>query len=479
MEKTQKDVSNFVYIILNIIIEQNIGPTYAARLIYVYTSLLTLGVKIIKPKTKLCDNYQNKKNIITDKNYSKYYKYYKSFRNNYIAYIAIQSLKLIKIMFPESEIINKFIVDHKIKKIFNKTNNKFRQFLSDKTLLRNIKSELKSFYLHLDQDGWNNSNQQIKLINNYPINPEIPIDVDKLIDPQSWCLLEGQKMLGSKWGEVKSILSQKEIQKIESYLDKKYKAIDAIKENEKILQRSLELTDKQKISAEFWQGIPGSVSPAGFWTMFLYRYFKANYRPNSVKVDFFYKLSCAEFQASVTCWKIKYKYLQLRPIQCIRINYPDEKFDYYFGNNVKGEMWLPFQEPRMYSPPFPDFPSGHSTFSSAAAYVLNKLIGKNIDDNIKISTEELAMLAPIFKNKPHEIFNLNEIFVNKNSSLIQENVPIKRISFKLSSWDQMALHAGMSRIYGGIHIDSSNIEGYNTGQIIGALILKKFKKKLN
>ena len=482
MEIKQKQVADYIFIILSIIIEQNIGPTYAARLLYLYTSLIRIGVKIIKPQTTIGNDYQINPVIINSEcsdcdtyKYYRYYRYYKSFRNNYIEYIAIESFKLLQKMFPDSQIIQNFKVENKINKVFEKTNKKFREFLREKELLYEIKSELKSFYSYLDNDGWKNGNEQIKLVNDYYIKPDEPIDVEKLNDPESWCLLEGQKMLGPKWGELKHLLTTEQSLEIESYLDKKYKEIDVVKENRSVLDVSLKLNDKQKISAEFWQGIPGSVSPAGFWTMFLYRYFKANDRPNSVQVDYFYKLSCAEFQASVTCWKIKYKYLQLRPIQCIRLNYPDEKFNYYFGES-EGRVWKPFQETRMFSPPFPDFISGHSTFSSAAAYVLNQLIGREIDDNIKISTNELQMLAPIFKNQSPQTFNLNEIFVEKNSSLIQENVPSERISFPISSWTDMAIEAGQSRLYGGIHIDTANVEGLVAGYKIASMVMKNLEK---
>ena len=486
MEENKKQLSDLIFIVLNLIIEQDIGPTYAARLLYVYTSLIRLGIKIVKPQTVLGSKFKIKEDIINKdcrfcrtRKYYQYYKYYKSFRNNYIEYIAIQSLKLIRKMFPDSKLIKDFRRDHKIKNVFKKTNRKFRQFLSDKDLLREINSELKDFYSYLDKDGWKKGDKQMKLTNDYYIDPDYPIPVEKLNDPESWCLLKGQKQLGPYWGDVRDILNKKDTRKLESYLDQKYKEIDAVKENKRVLELSLQLTDQNKMSAEFWQGIPGSVSPAGFWTMFLYRYFKANDKPNSVQADYYYKLTCAEFQASVTCWKVKYQHLQLRPIQCIRLNYQDEKFDYYFGNNVKGDMWLPFQEPRMYSPPFPDFISGHSTFSSAGAYIMNKLIGKKIDDNIKISTQELSMCAPIFKDQPYEVFNLNEFFVNPNTSLIQENVPAQRFSFKHSSWDEMAWEAGMSRLYGGIHIHPANDEGMEAGRKIGILIWKKLKSKKN
>ena len=55
-----------------------------------------------------------------------------------------------------------------------------------------------------------------------------------------------------------------------------------------------------------------------------------------------------------------------------------------------------------------------STFSSAGAYILNNLLGKNICKlNIKITIDELKMLSPIFNNYPQKIYNLNKITINK------------------------------------------------------------------
>ena len=491
MEETKKQVYDYMDIILGIVIEQNIGPTHAARLLYVYTSLIRCGIKIIKPQTTLASKFKLKKNIINShcrrcENYEFFhnYKYYRSFRNNYNEYLAVESLKMIELLYPESQIIQKFKDQHPISKVFKKTNRKFRRFLRDKHLLREINSELKSFYLYLDEDGWKNGDKQIKLENDYLINPHQPIDVNQMKNPSTWTPLvqpgtnnKPQKQLGPYWNDVKGVLSNKETQKIEDDLAEKFKNIDTVSENKEVLEISLKLTDKEKISAEFFQAIPGTIAPSGYWTQWCACALRANPKPNSVQSDIFYKLCCATFQASITCWKIKYTHLHERPIQCIRLNYADEKFDYYFGNNVSGDMWTPYQEERMISPPFPDYISGHSTFSAAAAHVLTESLGPNIGDEIKISTEQLLMCAPIFKDQPHEMFKLNEFYVNKNTSLIQQGVPKERIVFKHATWEDLAWEAGMSRIYGGIHIQSSNIEGLKCGKRIGALILKRLKKK--
>lgn len=475
MATKEKQFSDSIFLLLRIIIEQNLPPTLASRLLYLYTSLVRIGMKIVDPHLKLCNNYKINTTII--KEYTKYYEYYKCykcyklFKNNYIFYISMQSLIIIRQMFPNSKILNDFILNNTI----NKNDENFRNFLMDKKILKQINAELKNFYLYTNNDGWLKSDEEVKLKNDYYIDPEIQIDVNKISNQESWCLLKGQKMLSPKWGEVTGLLTNNQSTKIETYLDDKYRKIKNVKENKKVLDISIELTDKQKMSAEFWAGIGGSVSPPGFWTMFLYCYFKTNKRCNSTQVDFFYKLTCALFQASITVWKIKYKYLQPRPIQCIRLNYTYEKFNYYFGYS-DGITWKPYQESQSVSPPFPDYISGHSTFSSTGAYILNNLIGSNIEKlNIDITTCELQMLSPVFNNQSCKTFKLNEIIIDKNSSGIQENVPADKMTFVFSSWTEMALEAGRSRIFGGIHSIPSHVEGLQAGKYIGCAILNNFK----
>lgn len=83
------------------------------------------------------------------------------------------------------------------------------------------------------------------------------------------------------------------------------------------------------------------------------------------------------------------------------------------------------------------------------------------------------MLSPIFINYQFKVFNLNKITINKDCSLIKDNVPENKITLNFNNWDFMAEDAGISRIYGGIYIQSSNLCGLYTGKFISNYILKK------
>jgi membrane-associated phospholipid phosphatase len=87
------------------------------------------------------------------------------------------------------------------------------------------------------------------------------------------------------------------------------------------------------------------------------------------------------------------------------------------------------------TPPFPAYTSGHSTFSGAASEVLAAFFG---DDYAFETLGEPSLALP----------------------------PRQFISFAAA-----AEEAGMSRIYGGIHFMSDNIQGLNTGRVIAHHVL--------
>ena len=89
------------------------------------------------------------------------------------------------------------------------------------------------------------------------------------------------------------------------------------------------------------------------------------------------------------------------------------------------------------TPPFPEYTSGHSTFSSAAAVVLAGFFGADIP--FETASEDLPGVVRSF-----------------------------------SSFSAAAQEAGMSRIYGGIHFPSANEAGLSSGTELGAYVVASF-----
>src|SRR5207253_1943025 len=91
-------------------------------------------------------------------------------------------------------------------------------------------------------------------------------------------------------------------------------------------------------------------------------------------------------------------------------------------------------------PPRRRWPQGHSTFSAAAAAVLDTVFGTNVG-----FTDQAD---------PHDGF--------RERPLADQQVQTR----SFTSFDQAAAEAGESRIYGGIHYQFDNVEGQAAGRAI-------------
>ena len=120
-------------------------------------------------------------------------------------------------------------------------------------------------------------------------------------------------------------------------------------------------TQEQRQFALYWADDPGKTpTPAGHWSFIandLLKTRKANLAEAAVTHA---RLNIAMADAFTACWATKYAHNVLRPV-----TYVQGSFD---------SNWVPSL---MTTPPFPEYPSGHSVQSSAAASVLNEIFGAN------------------------------------------------------------------------------------------------------
>jgi PAP2 superfamily len=125
------------------------------------------------------------------------------------------------------------------------------------------------------------------------------------------------------------------------------------------------------------------------------------------------KLGIAIADAFVSCYKTKYQYNQLRPITYIRANF--------------SAAWSPL----IVTPPFPDYTSAHSVQTGAAARVLADIFG----DNTSFTD-----------------YSINDLGFTPRT---------------FTKFSDYANEVGLSRIYGGIHIRSSDFIGLDQGDKVG------------
>lgn len=128
--------------------------------------------------------------------------------------------------------------------------------------------------------------------------------------------------------------------------------------------------------------------------------------------------SLAIADAFISCWEEKYSSELIRPETLI--------------NRVIDENWTPVLQ----TPPFPEYPSGHSVVSGAAATILTQLFGDN--------------------------------FSYDDDTEVPYGLPVR----SFSSFHQAANEAALSRLYGGIHYRSAIEEGLSQGLNLGAFVVK-------
>jgi hypothetical protein len=190
-------------------------------------------------------------------------------------------------------------------------------------------------------------------------------------------------------------------------------------------------TMEQTAIAQFWADGPGTVTPPGHWNVIARDV--ATKRGNTMEQNarLFALLNIALADAGICCWDCKYEVNLWRPITAIQNADTDNN-----PATEKDPAWTPLLE----TPPFPEYTSGHSTFSSAAATVLALFFGS---DEIPFATGSEAL--PGF-------------------------------SRNYNSFSEAAAEAGMSRIFGGIHFMTANREGLASGARLGTYVVENVLK---
>lgn len=175
------------------------------------------------------------------------------------------------------------------------------------------------------------------------------------------------------------------------------------------------LTPEQKTLARFWSDDPMlSPTPPGHWMWIAVNLLEAEKADADRVADVMARLGVAVADGFIGCWAAKFEYDLVRPVTYIK------KFI--------DATW----EPLLITPPFPEYPSGHSTQSGAAAVVLTQLFGDN--------------------------------FAFTDSTHARDGIKPRPFP---SFW-AAAEEAGISRLYGGIHFRAAVELGLDQGRCIGA-----------
>ncbi|GAB2604874.1 hypothetical protein GCM10027190_60470 [Spirosoma areae] len=192
-----------------------------------------------------------------------------------------------------------------------------------------------------------------------------------------------------------------------------------------VYNKSHNLTQTEKEIAVWWADNPGDTFTPPGHSYSIARIAVLSDKANLAKAaETFARTGISVADAFILCWRCKFVYNNLRPYTYVRL--------------AIDPKWIPFWP----APPFPGYPSGHATQSSASATVLTALYGDNFafTDNSHIG----------------------------RSKDVSRNVDFKARTFK--SFSDAAQESADSRFYGNIHTRQDNETGLAEGKKIGANI---------
>lgn len=173
-------------------------------------------------------------------------------------------------------------------------------------------------------------------------------------------------------------------------------------------------TPDQSEIALFWADGAGTETPPGHWNSIAQILAEARGNTLEENARLFALLNIAMADAAICAWDAKYTFDFWRPVTAIAFVEPQLN-------------WMSF----ITTPPFPDYTSGHSTFSAAAAVVL-----------------------PLF-------FDTEDLPFTTGSDFLPG------VFRSFSTCEDAAEEAALSRIYGGIHFRTASEDGLQAGTSIG------------
>ena len=186
-------------------------------------------------------------------------------------------------------------------------------------------------------------------------------------------------------------------------------------------------------------------------------------------IKMYFSLGAVGLDAFIASWESKLFYNSSRPWTLVHHLYREKEI-YGWGGagrgtvKLTGENWIPYSPANFITPPFPGYVSGHSTVSGASARILEFFTGS---DYYGYSTvwEVGSLTEPGFPTHPsYPAYLMQQV----EGRLLPDFELSKHIPISFPTFSSVAEAAGISRIWGGFHIQTDNIDGLVLGRKIAS-----------
>jgi hypothetical protein len=301
-------------------------------------------------------------------------------------------------------------------------------------------------------DRSNQGGQYADTTNYIPVNSP-----DKVVNAFRWqpLLVNGtkQEFATPQWGNVVpfALTAPNQFAVSGPDLRKDYK-----KSLKEVVKFSAKLTDTDKVIAEYWADGPHSELPPGHGAIFAAAVCRMRSQGLDSDVKMLFLQANAVLDAGIAAWYYKRQYDFVRPVTLVHELMKDETIKAWGGPyrgtvEMPGYKWQPYQPTNVVTPPFPEYVSGHSTFSAASREVLRSFTGT-------------------------DVINLS-VTIPKGESRVESGaVPANDLTLSWRTMQNAADQAGLSREYGGIHFREGDLHGRALGAQVGKAVLAKAQR---
>lgn len=293
------------------------------------------------------------------------------------------------------------------------------------------------------------------------VNPPAPVppNPDLVVDPNRWQPLQyrdatktsvTQSFVGAQWYRVVpfTFRSGDEFRNLLARFGPATAGTREFQEQaEELVEKSANLTDRQKVIAEYFADGPNSELPPGHWDLFAQFVSARDHHDVNEDAKLFFALTNAIFDAGIVAWDAKRAFDSVRPATAVPYVFRGQQIKAWGGPGrgtvtMDGRFWIPYQLNTFPTPPFPEYISGHSTFSAAGAEVLRLFTGS-------------------------DTFGDSVTFPVGSSKIEPGLTPSSPVTLRWETFTDAANQAGISRRYGGIHFRAGDFTGRAVGQIVG------------
>jgi hypothetical protein len=282
---------------------------------------------------------------------------------------------------------------------------------------------------------------------------------EELVDPGRWQPLRSesgavQRFLSPHWGQVVPFALKSASQfrpgpppRLDSKVFRQ-RLRDAMRLN-------AELDDTGKMSAEYWDDFVGTDTPPGHWNRLAQEVSLRDQNDLDKDVKLFFALNGALHDVSISVWEAKRTYDYVRPISAIRHFYNGQSIQGWAGAgngiaSIDGSQWQSW----IATPPHPEFPSGHSAYSNAAAEILQLYTGS-------------------------DTFLKRVVYAPGSSRFDPGASPQNETVLEWETFSEVAEDAAWSRRVAGIHFDEADFRSRVLGRKVAAQAWEKYEQLIN